>query len=577
MQYKLYSPADLNGETDVLLVGVFQDESVSNVLKVVSAESKPIDETTVENIARAATYGKFLGKSGQLLLLPTYAGDGLRNVLLYGLGPVSAYSLSSSRKMAANASKSFKSNPVKQVIVVLREGEKASATTGSANKNAAAETKDGAELKTTEPDANKPTNFVKLNEALSKEHVRAFAEGWTLGTFAFNKYKTSGDAKEVAEVETTLLFSGLTASAEQLQSDCTLGWSIAEATNSARQWIAEPPAFMTPGKLAEEAQAICDKHGMKCQIMDAADIEKLGMGSFLGVAKGAREPLKFIVMKYDAPNSKKTVGIIGKGITFDSGGLSLKPPASMEHMKYDMSGGAAIIAAMQVVGAFKPAVSVLGLVAATENMPGSAALHPGDVLKAMNGKTIEVNNTDAEGRLVLADAMVYAAQQGVDELIDLATLTGAIVTALGRAAAGIMGNNQPLIDNVIKYGARAGEKLWQMPMYDEYKESLKSDIADLKNAGARGEAGSSAAAMFLQEFLRWQAMGTLRHRGTWLDGETSRRAKQRWHRIWCPNPLLLFTRSLNSVLAENPKSIYPAIIKNARQINAWRFFLLIFR
>ncbi|MGH9549375.1 MAG: M17 family metallopeptidase, partial [Terriglobales bacterium] len=227
----------------------------------------------------------------------------------------------------------------------------------------------------------------------------------------------------------------------------------------------------------------------------------LGMGSFLGVARGAAEPAKFVTIKYEAPGAKRTVAVVGKGITFDSGGLSLKPAVSMEHMKYDMSGAAAVLATMQVVGTLKPDVSVLGVLAATENMPGDAAMHPGDVLKAMNGKTIEVNNTDAEGRLVLADALTYACRQGADELIDIATLTGAIVTALGRAAAGLMGSDQQLVQRLIDAGDEAGEKLWQMPLYEEYKDTLKSDIADLKNAGSRGEAGSSSAAMFLREFV----------------------------------------------------------------------------
>jgi leucyl aminopeptidase len=203
--------------------------------------------------------------------------------------------------------------------------------------------------------------------------------------------------------------------------------------------------------------------------MDASQIEKLGMGSFLGVARGAREPLRFIVLKYDAPKSSRTIALVGKGITFDSGGLSLKPALSMEHMKYDMSGAAVVIATMQVVGLLKPHNSVIAVVAATENMPGDGALHPGDVLKSMNGKTIEVNNTDAEGRLILADALTYVCRNGADVLIDIATLTGAVVTALGRVAAGIMGSDQRLIDDLIAAGQKAGEKYWQLPLFDEYK------------------------------------------------------------------------------------------------------------
>jgi leucyl aminopeptidase len=192
----------------------------------------------------------------------------------------------------------------------------------------------------------------------------------------------------------------------------------------------------------------------------------------------------------------------------------------MEHMKYDMAGAAAVLAAMQVIGQLKPNVSVLAVVASTENMPGSAALHPGDVLKSMNGKTIEVNNTDAEGRLILADAITYAIREGVDELIDIATLTGAVVSALGRVAAGIMGSDQTLVDNVIASGKACGEQFWQLPLFVEYKEGLKSDIADLKNAGSRGEAGSSSAAMFLKEFTEGKPWAHLDIAGVgWLDRE----------------------------------------------------------
>lgn len=506
MPHKIYNATKTSesNAAEVAVVGIFQDENLVRVLNSLSGQTGLVSEPLISNIAGAVTYEGFKGKVNQQLILPTYGASPAQKILLYGLGPASAWSATYSRKMAANIAKGLRIQPGK-IVFVLRDAVKAESTADGAKDDAAVST--GATSASADSSAPSSASkadggeqpFNKLSDAAAKEHVRAIAEGWVLGTYSFKKYKAP-DKEDKPTVDSELHFAGLDLAAQQLETECALGQSIAEATNLARQMIAEPPSFMTPTKLAEHAQSIADEHSLQCQIMDADAIEKLGMGSFLGVSKGAKEPLRFIVMKYDAPESKKTVAIIGKGITFDSGGLSLKPAASMEHMKYDMSGAAAVIAAMQVVGKQKPAVSVLALVAAAENMPGSNALHPGDVLKAMNGKTIEVNNTDAEGRLVLADAMTYAVQQNVDEMIDLATLTGAIVTALGRAAAGIMGNNQALIDGVIKAGARAGEKLWQMPMYDEFKESLKSDIADLKNAGARGEAGSSSAAMFLQEF-----------------------------------------------------------------------------
>jgi len=521
MQYRLYSPSNSTEGTDVTVIGVFQDENIAHVLKAVLIETGLLKDELAANIEQTAAYDKFTGKANQQLLLPTYGTFPSKKILLYGLGSNTVWNASFSRKMSATIAKVLRNNQPGKVIIVLRDSFEAEDTTSSAEKEADTKeyTKKGkvsSDAQSTDSKGKTPL-FKKLTEARAKEHVRAIAEGWTLGSYSFTKYKSTENHEKPGK-DVLFEFAGLPISEPDLASACHPGQTIADATNLARQLIAEPACYLTPTKLAEQAKSIADEHGLSCQIMAEGEIEKLGMGSFLGVARGAKEPLRFIVMKYLAPQSKKTVAIIGKGITFDSGGLSLKPANSMEHMKYDMAGAAAVIGAMQVVAIEKPAVSVIGIVAATENMPGSGALHPGDVLQAMNGKTIEVNNTDAEGRLILADALTYAVQQGADEMIDLATLTGAIVTALGRVAAGIMGNNQELIDNVIKSGAKAGEKLWQMPMFEEYKESLKSDIADLKNAGARGEAGSSAAAMFLQEFCGGKTWAHLDIAGPgWLE------------------------------------------------------------
>ncbi len=350
----------------------------------------------------------------------------------------------------------------------------------------------------------------------NNDNLGALVEGLILGSFDFDKYKTAGkkaQAKTKAQSDLKLSILGQEIVAKTFSDICKRASEIAFATNFARQLIAEPPIYMTPSRLSTEAKRIAKETGLTCRVIDAPELERMGMGSFLGVARGADEPPKFIVLKYTAQTgtakkstgtgsgAKKTVALVGKGITFDSGGLSLKPSLSMEHMKYDMSGAAAVIACMQVMGALRPNVNVLGIVAACENMPSGKALHPGDVIAAMNGKTIEVNNTDAEGRLILADALCFAVNAKVDEVIDVATLTGAIVQALGRVAGGIMGNNQTLMDKLLKASEDAGEKLWQLPMYDDYKDFLKSDIADLKNAGSRGEAGSSCAAMFLKEFV----------------------------------------------------------------------------
>ena len=231
-------------------------------------------------------------------------------------------------------------------------------------------------------------------------------------------------------------------------------------------------------------------------------MREMGMGALLGVAQGSDHPPKLIVLSYggDPDHPGNNLGLIGKGITFDTGGISLKQPGGMEAMKGDMAGGASVIAAMQIIGQFKPKINVTGIIAATENMPGGSAQRPGDIVRAMNGKTIEVINTDAEGRLVLADALCYACDQGLSRLVDVATLTGAMVTTLGKACTGAMGNNQALLDQVTEAGRETGEKYWQLPMFDEYKDLIKSDVADMKNSGGR-QAGSISAAFLLAEFV----------------------------------------------------------------------------
>ncbi len=549
MQYKRFAPA-ASSAADVLVVGVFQDENLKEILASAFAESNlavRLDQakaqaktgaktgkssshklaekhSLLDNFVLLAREEKFSGKTGQFLVMPTYGAVAFKKVVLCGLGKPEAFEAGTSRKMGASLAKQLKTGNAGRAVLILRNRPD-TVSSGKPSKIKQGALKSGTAKSS--PSNSAPLSFAALDEKHAVDHVRAFVEGWHLATFAFNKYKSNnGDEREKAPRLSELSFCGTNLSEAKLQAVCRLGELIGEATNMARQLIAEPPCFMTPSKLAEQAESIAEECHLRCQILDEKAAQKLGMGSFLGVAKGATEPPRFIVLKYEPkaakrkspPKAIRRIAIVGKGITFDSGGLSLKPAASMEHMKYDMSGAAVVLATMKIIGHEKPDHAVMGVIAATENMPGGNALHPGDVLRAMNGKTIEVNNTDAEGRLVLADALTYSAQNGAEEMIDVATLTGAIVTALGRAAAGIMGNNQLLIDHLIQSASRAGEKLWQMPMFEEYKESLKSDVADLKNAGARGEAGSSCAAMFLQEFCAGKKWAHLDIAGPgWLE------------------------------------------------------------
>ena len=316
-----------------------------------------------------------------------------------------------------------------------------------------------------------------------------YAEQFTLGAFIadykFDKYK-SEKKKGIEEVYVSANIDGVK-KAEK----------IAIAMKFARNLANEPAQFATPAELANIAQDF----GLETKIYDKEECEKMGMGAFLAVGQGSINEPKFIHMKYTCDNPKKRIAIIGKGICFDSGGLDIKPASSMLTMKDDMSGAACVLGVMSIIKEFNPQVEVHGIIAACENMPSGKAYKPGDIVTAKNGKTIEIDNTDAEGRLTLADALCYACELGVDEVIDLATLTGACVVALGTHASGIMGNDETLVHNLIDTAKRSGEKFWELPLWEEYFDSLKSDIADMKNSGARW-GGASAAGVFLQKFVK---------------------------------------------------------------------------
>ncbi|MBK8222369.1 MAG: leucyl aminopeptidase [Candidatus Obscuribacter sp.] len=483
-------------DADVLVLPVYAQEDPA---KLLASLDKGFDKAALAAWKTAAQEEGFSGKSGQQVWLPTYGAAPFKKICLYGLGKEADVNAAVYRKLGAQVSRRLAATPTPNVA----------AGTGSKKKGSAEKERS-------------VCICLRDTKKLSEERaLEAALECFVLASFSFLRYKTQAQDEsrrnEPMSKRWTLSFkSGL--SKAKFDATVKRALTISQSTNLARELIAEPPVYMTPTRLAHEARRIAKEYGLDVKVLDAAQAEKLGMGAFLGVARGAKEEPRLIVLKYNYSRSKKTIGLIGKGITFDSGGLSLKPAQSMEHMKYDMSGAASVLATMQVVGALKPKVSVLAVVAATENMPGDNALHPGDVLKSMNGKTIEVNNTDAEGRLILADAITYAIKEGVDELIDIATLTGAVVTALGRVAAGIMGSSPQMIAALMESGKSCGEQFWQLPLFDEYKEGLRSDIADLKNAGSRGEAGSSSAGMFIKEFtenLPWVHMDVAGV--SWLD------------------------------------------------------------
>jgi len=337
-----------------------------------------------------------------------------------------------------------------------------------------------------------------INNISFEDSAQTIAEGALLGLYAFRKHITKEDDK-IGEIK-QLLIVGSDEAKLPLEKGSEKGRILAEATNLARDMANEPANYMTPSHMAETAMKLAKSHGLEVSVLEREQMSELGMGALSGVAQGSRQPPKFIVLQYkgkDAPEID--VALVGKGITFDSGGISIKPSEKLEEMKGDKAGGAAVIAAIAAIAQLKPKTNVMAIIPATENLPDGNALKPGDVLTAMNGKTIEIISTDAEGRLILADALSYAKKQGAKLMIDVATLTGACRVALGDICTGAFGNNQDLVNKVITAGTEAGELIWQMPMYDEYQEQNKSDVADIKNVGGR-LGGAITAAKFLAEF-----------------------------------------------------------------------------
>ncbi|MEB2284484.1 MAG: leucyl aminopeptidase [Myxococcales bacterium] len=340
------------------------------------------------------------------------------------------------------------------------------------------------------------------------ETLAAFVEGALLTGYGFSRYKRDRDRVELA----TLTLAGLVGPRDPaLRRALRTAEILARATNRARDWINEPAATMTPAAFAAEAARVLGAAGLEVRVDGPSGIRKLGMGALLAVARGSAEEPRFIRVAYDPPASGKAaaaarpaavrLAFVGKGITFDSGGLSLKRPDGMEHMKRDMAGGAAVLGAMLALAELAPSITVHAYVPASENMPGGAAMKPGDVVRTASGKTVEIVNTDAEGRLVLADALAIAVRDRPDGIVDVATLTGAVRSALGTRIAGIMGSDRALVAALIAAGAQGGERLWELPLVRDYLPDLEGSIADLANVAAGGYGGAIHAGLFLREFV----------------------------------------------------------------------------
>ena len=357
------------------------------------------------------------------------------------------------------------------------------------------------------------TNITLSLENATSEQITAAVEGAILADYEPDRLKT--DAKKGEKRLASFCILG----PATLQSALDHGRILGEAQNFTRELVNEPANLMTPLKLASEAQSMAATFGLDCEILDRERMTQLGMGSLLGVSQGSAEPPALIILRYTpaAATTADHLALIGKGVTFDTGGVSIKPSDGMEKMKYDMAGGAAVIGAMRAIAQFKPQVTITALIPAVENMVSSRAQRPGDIVTSLSGKTIEVLNTDAEGRLILVDAITYALRLGCTHMVDAATLTGAIGVALGHIHVGAFTNNEPFLGKVMSAAKSEGERMWHMPLDDDYKDYLKSAFADLPNIGGR-YGGAVTAAMFLKEFTEDKPWVHLDIAGTaWLD------------------------------------------------------------
>lgn len=369
--------------------------------------------------------------------------------------------------------------------------------------------------------------LIPRSEAPAAEVAQQAVQGFITSQFELDKYKTKDkNDKEV----TSLVICVSDAKPADLKAGIARGQSIGESINFTRDLANEPPNVLTPTEMAKRAQAMAKEVGLKCEVLDEARMTKMGMGSLMSVSHGSSQPAKMIVLSYTPAKSTGKKGellaLVGKGITFDTGGISIKPSEGMDAMKYDMSGGGTVLGTMRAIALLKPSIPVIGIVAAVENMPDGNASRPSDVVTAMNGKTIEILNTDAEGRLILADAVAYAEKQGATKIVDMATLTGAVIVALGSHNTGIMGNDQAFVDEIVACGKETGEGYWQLPLGTEYSKDIRSDIADIKNIGPRGKAGTIMGAVFIQEFVDKAKWAHLDIAGTaWADSVRPHQAK----------------------------------------------------
>ena len=446
-------------ETECLVVAVL-DAAETNNNGDKSDKHDPKLQTDDKAVLAAAAdlvaSGEVTGKAMETTLLHKPDGLKAKRLLLIGGGKAAKFSSSDLRKLAGAAVRNVKAKDL--------------------------------------------TSFALVMPAKIDDAAKVIVEGALVGNFDADYYRSDRTKQKIEEL-TIVAPKG--SNQQSLKKGIEQGRIIGEAQNFTRDLVNEPGNRMTPTILADRAKAMCDEVGLACEIYGPDKIKELKMGAFWSVAQGSDEEPRLIVMRYEPERApkKRVLGLVGKGITFDSGGISIKPGEGMEKMKYDMAGGAAMIGAMRAIAQLKPNVRVIGIVCASENMPSGKAQKPGDVQIAMSGKSIEIINTDAEGRLVLADGLHYAKELGATHLIDAATLTGACVVALGMVNAGVFSNDDDFYNRFNHSLEKSGEKMWRLPADDDYRELIKSDIADIRNTGGGRWAGATAAAMFLKEFV----------------------------------------------------------------------------
>jgi leucyl aminopeptidase len=454
MQITLATQPFASIEADALVTYVFEDG------ELVQGRISEIDQLSNGLLKKLSKSGELTGKPLEMTLIHAPAGLKAGRLLLVGAGKREKFDSAALRKISGSALRYLKSRGVHTMVFVAREGHS------------------------------------------TEDAAQAAVEGALAADFESDKYKT--DKKTDKSIDSIVLAGYSDAERAVGEKGLLRGRIIADAQNFARDLINEPSNKLTPKILAEKAEAMAKQAGLAVEILDEKKIADLKMGALLSVAQGGPEPPRMIVITYTPANPKPgapVIGLVGKAVTFDTGGISIKPSEGMEKMKYDMAGGATMIGVMRALAALKPNVKVICVVPSTENMPGGKAQKPGDIQTAMSGKTIEVLNTDAEGRLILADGVHYAKQLGATHLVDAATLTGAIVVALASINVGVFsGADQSWTDKILASAKAAGEKMWQLPMDDEYREFIKGTVADIQNIGSGKGGGSITGAWFIREF-----------------------------------------------------------------------------